>query len=153
MPKPPSLSRIKFFEKQVHHPKWKESMSGKNEDAAIKLIECCGFVLDTDFVRQHPIGERFVIDFAFIPEQVAIEIDGKNHDRREKKRMDTLRDKYLYANDWVPLRIKDSELEDINRMRFFKNLIREVVEERRQQWQSGSLFAIDVPHFIEEDYE
>ena len=128
-------------------------MSGKNEDSAIKLIECSGFTLDTDFVRQHPIGERFVIDFAFVPEQVAIEIDGESHNKQEKRRMDIMRDKYLYENNWVPIRIRDADLADMNRMRFYKNLIREIVLERRQQWKTGALFAVDVPHFVEEDYE
>lgn len=35
---------------------------------------------------------------------------------------------------------------------FYRALIKEIVEERREQWKVGSLFAIDVPNYEESDY-
>jgi len=36
---------------------------------------------------------------------------------------------------------------------FYKNLIREVVEDRREQFNQGKLYPIDIPFFNEKDYE
>ena len=148
-----SLHRIKFFETIVHQKNWKDNMAGKNEEPVIKIIESIGYQIDTDFVRQHPIGERFVMDFAFINEQVSIEVDGESHEDKRQKIKDKKRDKYLHDNNWVSIRIKDKNLDTTYKLSFFKNLIRDIVEERREQWRKGQLFAIDIPHYREADYE
>ena len=127
-------------------------MAGKNESDVLQVLTDLGYMDGKDFTRQHPIGEKFVIDFAFVKEQVAIEVDGKSHNDKKQKRSDDQRDKYLRWNNWVPIRIKDEEFFGYKKS-FFKNLIREVVEERRQQWKIGTLFEIDIPNFIESDYE
>ena len=133
---------------------WKDSMSGKNEDFALNfLIQVLGFERDKDFVRQHPIGERFVIDFAFVNEQVAIEIDGPSHNSQRQRKLDDMRDTYLARNGWVTIRIRDSDMRSSSKMRFYKNLIRAVVDERREQWQDGTLYPVDIPNFKQEDYE
>lgn len=147
-----SLARIRFFEKQVHNQNWKNTMSGKNEDKVIEVLEGCGFVQDKDFVRQHPIGERFVLDFAFVNEQVAIEVDGKSHKREKQRGSDKKRDSYLRSNEWVVIRIDDEELFGY-KLSFYKNLMKEIVLERREQWEKGALFAIDIPYYKDEDYE
>lgn len=147
-----TLARIRFFAERVHHPEWKKSMAGKNENGVIEVLEGMGYVEDKDFVRQHPIGERFVIDFAFVKEQVAIEVDGTNHDSKKQKSSDKKRDKYLFDNNWVSIRIKDREFFGYKKS-FYKNFIKEIVEERREQWIKGNLFAIDIPNFNEKDYE
>jgi very-short-patch-repair endonuclease len=147
-----SLHRIKFFEKQVHDQRWKDSMAGENEKPVIHILEACGYVLGKDFLRQHPIGERFVIDFAFVNEQIAIEVDGKSHEAKNQKRLDRMRDSYLLNNNWVPIRIKDKDIFGW-KMSFYKSLIKEVVEERRLQWSKGELYAIDIPNFNQNDYE
>jgi len=95
----PSLTRQRFFAKTVHHPNWKEQMSGKNEDRAIEILEGLGYELDVDFVRQYPIGMRWVLDFAFVKERVGIEIDGSNHDTKKQTKLDHAKDKYL-ASTW-----------------------------------------------------
>jgi len=147
-----SLARIRFFQERVHHQKWRENMAGENEDDVIEVIESMGYIENKDFVRQHPIGERFVIDFAFVNEQVAIEVDGDSHDRKSQILLDKRRDKYLHDNNWVSIRIKDKEFFGYKKS-FYKNFIREIVEERRDQWQKGFLFAIEIPNFNEKDYE
>ena len=65
-----SLARIKFFEKVVHHPNWKDSMAGNNERPVIDILSTLGYQINTDYQRQYPIGERFVVDFAFINEKI-----------------------------------------------------------------------------------
>lgn len=150
----PSLPQQHFFQKQVHMKEWKDSMSGKNEDFAINLLTTLmGYEHGKDFVRQYPVGCRFVIDFAFVNEQVAIEIDGMSHSTKKQRLLDKQRDKFLVENNWVPIRIRDSELKIPSKMRFYKNLIRAVVDERREQWEVGSLYAVEIPDFNKKDYE
>lgn len=153
MHKPPPLARIRFFQNQVHHENWKNSMAGKNEEPVIKIIESLGYTLGKDFVRQYPIGEKFVMDFAFVNEQVSVEVDGESHKDSKQKRKDEKRDKYLHENNWVSIRIKDEQLKTPYQLSFYKNLIRDIVEERREQWIKGSLYAVDVPYYVDEDYE
>lgn len=151
-PKAQSIHRIRFFEKQVFDDRWRDTMAGKNEDNAIKIFENLGYVLGEDYVRQYPIGERFVMDFAFVKEQLSIEIDGKNHLSKKQREKDRKRDKYLRDVNWVIIRIQDSDMFGY-KLSFYKNLIKEVVEERRKQYQEGNLNNIDIIRFIEEDYE
>lgn len=149
----PSLHRIRFFEKIVHLPAWRDSLAGKNEEPVIKIIESVGYTLGKDFVRQYPIGERFVMDFAFINEQVSIEVDGENHKYRKQRKLDEMRDKFLHENNWVSIRVPDAKINTIYGRSFFKSLIMEIVEERRAQWEIGQLVALDVPYFKDEDFE
>lgn len=147
-----SLHRIKFFEKIVHLPAWKDSMAGKNEEPVIHILEACGYVMDKDFVRQNPIGERFVMDFAFVKEQISIEVDGESHKAAKQKKLDKMRDSYLHENNWVSIRIKNDDLFG-EKMSFYKSLIKQIVEERRAQWEVGGLYPVDVPYFNQADYE
>lgn len=146
------LARILFFQNQVHQEVWKSSMAGENEERVLNVVRGIGYVEGIDFKRQHPIGERFVIDIAFVKEQVAIEVDGDAHNCKKQKRMDDKRDRYLRQNNWIPIRIKDKEFFGYKGS-FYKNLIREIVEERRRQWEIGGLFPIDIPNYKDEDYE
>lgn len=141
--------RQMFFDKQVHMKEWKDAMSGKNELEVIAAIESLGFEIGTDFVRQHPIGDFFVVDIAFKPERIAIEVDGSSHDSKKQKRRDSLRDNFFYQNGWVVIRVKDKRFNE--NATFYKFLISDVVEERRKQLASGELFQIDIPAFDRED--
>lgn len=142
------LARQRFFDTTVHHLKVKECISGKNENRVILLLENMGYVLNKDFVRQHPIAHRFVLDFAFVEEQVAIEVDGKSHDCNKQSKKDEQRDLFLGYNNWVTIRIKDGDLFGFKGS-FYKSLIREIVMERRKQWKDGRLYPIDFTNFEE----
>lgn len=144
-------ARQMFFGRQVHMSAWKDSMSGKNELRCIEMLESLGYKLGIDYVRQHPLAEKFVLDFAFVKEQVAIEVDGKNHNTSIQRMKDDKRDRFLTLYEWVPLRFKEEWMFG-TRASFCRSLIREVVNERRAQWEAGALSAIDVPRFKDEDY-
>lgn len=146
------LHRQRFFEKSVFHPKVRDCLSGNNELEVIRWLESMEFKEGIDFVRQHPIGERFVIDIAFIKEQVALEVDGKSHDHGKQKRKDRARDKYLGQNNWIPIRIRDHDMVGY-RGSFYKSLIKQIVDERHAQWNIGALVHIDIPNYVEKDYE
>lgn len=147
-----SLARIHFFTKIVKKEEWKKSMAGKNEDSVIRVILGLGYVENIDFYRQYPIGERFVIDVAFKNEQVAVEVDGENHKRKEQAALDRKRDSYLKDNNWVSIRVKDKEFFGYKGS-FYKSLIKQIVEERREQYQKGILYPIEIPRYVNEDYE
>jgi very-short-patch-repair endonuclease len=146
------ISRAIFFDTSVHLQKVKDCLSGENEEQVIRVLEGMDYKLGNDFVRQHPIGLKYVLDFAFVNEQVAIEIDGASHKQKKQKRMDTIRDRFLHSNNWVTIRIQDDEFHGY-KASFYKSLIREIVEERRKQYKQGLLFPIDFPKFVESDYE
>lgn len=151
MSKPDLFARRRFFDNQVHMKAWKDSMACTHEDSVIASIEDAGFKLDIDFVRQHPIGGKFVIDIAFLPEKIAIEVDGKSHANKKMVKIDKRRDRFLYDNGWVSIRVPENKFLGSARS-FYKFLIREVVEARRLQLEGGRLRQIDVQEYKEEDY-
>ena len=146
------LSRARFFDTTVHNQKVKDCLSGKNEERIILVLESMDYRLGNDFIRQYPIGLRYVLDFAFVNEQVAIEIDGAGHKRKQQRRLDIIRDKFLGSNNWVTIRIQDDEFTGY-KASFYKSLIKQIVDERREQFRKGTLYPVDFPRFIESDYE
>lgn len=146
------LARKMFFDRQVKMEVWKDNMSGKNEKKVVNLFELLDYKENVDFFRQYPIGEKFVIDFAFVNEKVAIEADGDSHNSKKQRRLDKARDWFLRANNWVCVRVSDSELFGYKGS-FYKSLIKEVVEERREQYNSGRLYEIEIPKYKSENYE
>lgn len=127
-------------------------MAGKNELRVMDLLKTMGFNLKEHYVRQYPIAQRYVVDIAFVREQVAIEVDDKSHRNREQKRKDKIRDKYLLSANWATIRVQDSDLFGA-KGRFYKYLIAEVIKERHEQYQMGRLVPIDFKRFVESDYE
>lgn len=146
------LARSRFFERQVHMKEWKDSMAGKNELRVMDLLKTMGYNLKEHYVRQYPIAQRYVVDIAFVREQVAVEVDDKGHNKKERVRSDKIRDKYLLSANWVTIRVQDSDLFGA-KGRFYKYLIDEVVKERHEQYQKGRLVPIDFKRFVESDYE
>lgn len=148
-----NIYRQHFFDIIVHKKEWKDSLCGRNEKFVIDRLENIGFKLNQDFMRQHPLGQRFVVDIAFVKEQVAIEVDGKDHLQKEKRKMDRKRDSYMRSNNWCVIRIDDRDFKNAYKQSFYMNLIKEVVLERRRQYEDGKLYPIDFSKFSEEDYE
>lgn len=150
-PKPYS-HRKQYFDVVVHHPKVKDCISGRNEDDVMRVFDSLGYELGKDYVRQHPVGDRFVLDFAFVKEQVCVEVDGKDHYSKEAVKIDKKRDRFLYYNNWVVIRVREDKFFGYGAS-FYKYLIDEVVKERREQWESGRLYPIDILEYKEQDYE
>lgn len=146
------IGRAIFFDSSVHNQKVKDCLSGKNEKQVIEVLEGLDYIMGKDFVRQHPIGLKYVLDFAFVKEQVAIEIDGASHKKKLQRHSDKIRDRFLHSNNWVTIRIQDEEFHGYKKS-FYKNLIREIVSDRRVQYETGTLYPLDFPKFIESDYE
>lgn len=145
------MARKHFFDNCVEHPNVKRTMSGKNEKFVIEFLEKIGFRLGKDFVRQHPIGDRFVIDIAFVKEQVALEVDGASHLEKKQIKKDNMRDKFLHRNGWLSIRINDKDFFS-DKMQMYRYVIEDVVLERRSQYEKGELYEIDIPDFDENLY-
>lgn len=146
------FAREHFFSKIVFHPKWKENLAGDNEEKSLEILKYLGYKEDEDFTRQYPIGKKFVIDFAFAKERIAIEIDGKDHNGKKQFLNDRKRDAFLQNNGWVSIRIKDKDMFGYKGS-FYKNLIKEVVNERRKQYEEGCLYPIDIPEYVDKDFD
>jgi len=142
------MHRQIYFDKTIHIQKIKDCISGNNEQQVIKVFESLDYKLGKDYFRQYPIGCRFVLDFAFVNEQLAIEIDGKSHDFKKQRIKDKKRDRFLYNNNWVVIRIKDKDFFGYKGL-FYKFLIKEIVDIRREQFISGRLYPIDIPDYSE----
>lgn len=61
--------------------------------------------------RQHVIKD-FIIDFAFLNEQILVEVDGGYHKEAEQKKYDDLRDSYLNELGYEILRFSNEEVEN-----------------------------------------
>ena len=75
-------ARMRYFDKTVFIPSVIENICSKNEQYMKQFLEKIGFSIGKDFVRQYPIGDKFVLDFAFVNEKICIEIDGEDHKRK-----------------------------------------------------------------------
>ncbi|MCX7911148.1 MAG: DUF559 domain-containing protein [Endomicrobia bacterium] len=134
------LARLHFFSKQVHMKKWKDSMSGKNELSVIDVLNMWGYKINEDYFRQYPIGDRYVLDFAFPNEQVAIEVNGKSHYSKIGRKKDKEKEKFLIWNNWVLIEVPEKKF--FKNPSFYKHLIHEIIEERRKKIIKNYNFTI-----------
>lgn len=136
-----------FFDVCVHIPEVKGCISGSNEKQILKVLSALGYKINIDFVRQYPIGNKFVLDFAFVNPKVCLEVDGSSHNSKKQRQIDKKRDKYLYENNWVVIRIPDEKFHE-NPL-FFKYLIDDVVKFRLEEFNSGNLglSLVDITDF------
>jgi len=56
------------------------------------------------YIREYQVG-RYCIDFAFVQDKLALEIDGKQHLEEPQRSSDVRKDRYLTANGWRVFRI------------------------------------------------
>jgi very-short-patch-repair endonuclease len=67
---------------------------------------------------------KYVMDLAFVPERIDLEIDGKNHGFGERKSSDKIRDAWLISNGWSIARVnRDPASRPWHLVDVLKNLI------------------------------
>lgn len=110
---------------------WKDQMSGKNELLIIEILNMWGYKINEDYFRQYPIGDKYVLDFAFPNEQVAIEVNGEGHYTKEGRKKDKQREKFLLWNNWILIEIPEKKF--FKNPSFYKYFIHEIIEERRKK--------------------
>lgn len=143
-----SKHRDNFFDVSVHHPEIKKCLSGKNEDEILKIFKSLGYSENKQFKRQYPIGNKFVLDFAFPELQVCVEVDGPDHLSKKKRSMDKKRDTYLHESGWVIIRVPDHKFKE--NPFFFKYVIEDVVKFRTQEFEEGKIIKLPPSDFKDE---
>jgi very-short-patch-repair endonuclease len=95
------------------------------------------------FVHDKKVGLYF-IDFA-LNKNVALEIDGKQHNRLDRKEHDKIKDDFLIKNGWYVYRIKWKSINKKDGCEYIKNEIVKFIE-FYQNYQSGA--KLKKPKFL-----
>lgn len=90
------------------HTGWKSrekcNRSWAEQFVETEILNVLGFYKDIHFKTEYYQGKWF-IDFAFVKDKIAIEIDGRQHNLPERKAKDKEKDLWLVNNGWVVYRI------------------------------------------------
>lgn len=101
--------RLAWMKANPEKTAWRLKNMSYPEKCFQKILEDNG--LDKKYLvyREYSVFPYF-IDFAFINEKVAVEIDGSQHLEEERKRRDNEKDKLLLSKGWKVLRIAANEV-------------------------------------------
>ena len=113
--------RLEFIKNNPDKTAWRLSNVSYPEKLFIEYIEQNGLNKKYSIIREYSIFPYF-IDFAFINEKVAIEIDGSQHLLPERKKSDNDKDKLLNNLGWSVIRISENEVK-VNIDNVFKNIL------------------------------
>ena len=100
--------RIKFMKENPEQTAWRtKNLSYPEKLFLEKVYDLC---LDKKYsiVREYSVFP-FFIDFAFVNEKVAVEIDGSQHLLPERKERDDKKDELLKKDGWFILRVSENE--------------------------------------------
>ena len=70
------------------------------EEITMQYLDYNNFVYE----REYPFG-KYSIDFAFVDEKIALEIDGRQHNDPDRIRIDSEKDKTLSLEGWRVIRV------------------------------------------------
>lgn len=101
--------RIEFMKENPEQTAWRtKNLSYPEKLFLEKVYELC---LDKKYsiVREYSAFPYF-IDFAFVNEKVAVEIDGSQHLLPERKERDDKKDELLKEDGWFILRVSENEV-------------------------------------------
>jgi very-short-patch-repair endonuclease len=101
--------RIEFMKENPEQTAWRtKNLSYPEKLFLEKVYELC---LDKKYsiVREYSVFPYF-IDFAFVNEKVAVEIDGSQHLLPERKERDDKKDELLKEDGWFILRVSENEV-------------------------------------------
>ena len=70
-----------------------------------------------DYIAQYPLRTGYIADFAIPSLKIIIEVDGKRwHSSKKQRKKDRFRDYMLKREGWSTIRIKEDELDEINKI-------------------------------------
>lgn len=70
-----------------------------------------------EYIAQYPLRTGFIADFAIPSLKTIIEVDGKRwHSSKKKRKKDGFRDYMIKREGWSTIRIKEDELDRINKI-------------------------------------
>jgi len=101
--------RLEFMKNNPEKTAWRLSNVSYPEKLCIEYIEKNGLDKKYSIVREYSVFPYFV-DFAFVNQMVAIEIDGSQHLLPERKESDDKKDKLLNDLGWFVVRISENEI-------------------------------------------
>jgi very-short-patch-repair endonuclease len=101
--------RLDFMKNYPEKTAWRLSNISYPEKLFIGYVESNGLDKKHSIVREYSVFPYF-IDFAFVNQMVAIEIDGSQHLLPERKESDDKKDKLLNNLGWFVVRISEKEI-------------------------------------------
>jgi very-short-patch-repair endonuclease len=101
--------RLVFMKNNPEKTAWRLSNVSYPEKLCIEYIEKNSLDKKYSIVREYSVFPYF-IDFAFVNEMVAIEIDGSQHLLPERKERDDKKDKLLNDLGWLVIRVSEKEI-------------------------------------------
>lgn len=102
-------SRLKFMKEHPEQTAWRLKNMSYPEKLFKDALEANGFDKKYLIEREHSVFPYF-IDFAFINEKLAVEIDGSQHLLNERKIKDFNKDKLLNDNGWSVYRVTANQV-------------------------------------------
>jgi len=101
--------RLEFMKNNPDKTAWRLSNVSYPEKLFIEYVETNGLDKKYSIVREYSVFPYF-IDFAFLNQMVAIEIDGSQHLLPERKGKDVKKDNLLNDFGWSVIRISEKEI-------------------------------------------
>lgn len=101
--------RLEFMKNNPDKTAWRLSNVSYPEKLFIGYIESNGLNKKYAIIREYSVFPYF-IDFAFVNQMVAIEIDGSQHLLPDRKESDDKKDKLLNELGWLVIRISEKEI-------------------------------------------
>lgn len=101
--------RLEFMKNNPEKTAWRLSNVSYPEKLCIEYIEKNSLDKKYSIVREFSVFPYF-IDFAFVNEMVAVEIDGSQHLLPERKERDDKKDKLLNDLGWLVIRVSEKEI-------------------------------------------
>lgn len=103
------VKRLNFIKNNPNKTAWRTKNISYPEKLLLDKITELGWDKKYSIVRELSVFP-FFIDFAFMNENVAIEIDGSQHLLPDRKERDEKKDKLLIENGWTIIRISENEI-------------------------------------------
>lgn len=101
--------RLEFMKNNPEKTAWRLYNVSYPEKLCIEYIEKNSLDKKYSIVREFSVFPYF-IDFAFVNEMVAVEIDGSQHLLPERKERDDKKDKLLNDLGWLVIRVSEKEI-------------------------------------------
>jgi very-short-patch-repair endonuclease len=103
------VKRIEFMKNNPDKTAWRTSNLSYPEKLFLEKLEISNWGEKYSIIREYCFFPYF-IDFAFVNEKVAVEIDGSQHLLTDRKESDDKKDKLLLNDGWSVIRITDKEV-------------------------------------------